>query len=107
MKTVTIIFSFLLAQYSFGTTKNDCVDGNFAACKEIFNHYGSTTDQNGAADFFASACASQNLKITCEVISTDKSETLKKILEVAGMNSAVFVINGTKVDKIYKISAAR
>lgn len=107
MTTITIMFGLFLARSTFAATKTDCLSGNFSACKEILNKYGSTSDRNGATEFFANACASQNLKVICEVISTEKSETVKRSLEVASTNSAVFVISGPKVDKIYKVSAIK
>ena len=108
MKNIAIAVScVLLSTYSIAGTKQECLGGNFPVCRDIFNQYGSTTDQRGATDLFASACSSQNLKLKCEIISVDRSETLKKTLEVADLDGALFVINGKKVDKIYKVSTVK
>jgi hypothetical protein len=92
-----------MTQYLLAATKNECINGNFESCKEIVNGYGRTTDKSGATEFFAAACASQNLKISCQIITSDKSETLKKTMDFYSKDSALFVMNGDKTDKIYKI----
>lgn len=104
MKTVSMIVALLIVHPARGATRVDCLSGNFTVCKEIINKYGNTTDKTGAAQFFASVCSSENLNITCDIISVNKSETLQKLLKMANSDSAMFVIDGSKLDKIYRIS---
>lgn len=99
-----IVFGLFVGSTSFAATPKDCLAGNFAACKEIFNKYGSSSDKAGAVEFFASACASQDLRVVCQVTSTEKSETLKKTLDLARSETALFVMNGKNLDKIYQIT---
>lgn len=100
-----MMFTILFVSSSFAATKTECLGGNFSACKQIFRHFGSTSERTGAVEFFAEACASENLKIACEVISSDKAETMRKALELAQPEGALFTIDGVKVDKIYRISS--
>lgn len=50
MKTMAILFGIFLTQSALAMTKSDCLSGNFSACKEIFNKFGSSSDKNGAAN---------------------------------------------------------
>jgi len=104
-----IAIGLLLSPIALAATpKDQCLNGSYVACKRIFSKYGSQTDRRGAAELFTTACLSQKVKMKCEIASSEKSQTMKKVLEMMATESdhAVFVINGPKVDKIYKVSAA-
>lgn len=107
MRIGIAIFSIFIGQYSFGATKTECFDGSISACTEIMNDYGRTSNKRGAIEFFNTACASQNLRVNCQIITTDKSETMKKALEVARVDGALFVMSGSKADKIYLMSSTK
>ncbi len=92
------------SQYSFAMPEKDCLGGSFPECQRIFNQYGSQSNREGAVEMFVKACSSQKLQVICQITSSSKSETLKKSLELAKTNSAIFVINGSELDKIYQIS---
>lgn len=104
MKLFFASIFFFAGANCFAATPKDCVSGNFAACKEIFNKYGSTSDKAGAVELFTNACASQDLRVVCQVTSIEKAETLKKALELAKPETALFVMSGKNFDKIYQIS---
>lgn len=104
MNSLYVLLVIFGTQTSFGATKNECLNGNFEACKKIISDYGSTSDKTGAIDFFENACSSQNLKINCQIVSVKQSETLKKSLELANYSSAQFIVTGSKINKIYLIS---
>ncbi len=106
MNSLSVMIILLGSQITYGATKAECISGNFAACEKIIRDYGSTSDKTGATEFFSNAWSSQNLSINCQIISVSRSETLKKSLELAGKNSAQFIVTGSKVDKIYLISSA-
>lgn len=88
-------------------TPADCLNGNFRACREIFNQYGSQSDRKGAVELFEKACSAQTLNVSCQIISVSKADSLKKTLELAKPDSGIFVINGLKVDKFYQISEVK
>jgi hypothetical protein len=99
---------FLLSSLNvFASKKSECLDGNFVACRDVFNNFGSQSDRAGAVDFFEKACSAQSLRVSCEVISLSKNDSLTKTLELAKPNSGSFVMNGPKIDKFYQISEAR
>ncbi len=91
----------------FAATQSECLNGNFTACRELFNKYGSQSDRAGAVELFEKACSAQTLHVSCEIISFSKSDSLKKTLELAKPNSGIFVMNGSKVDKFYQISEVK
>ncbi len=107
MKFLLLIFLFSGAQESFGATEKQCLDGSFAACKEIFDHYGSSSNKQGAAELFARACASQHLRVACQITTADASETLKKTIELAKPEASTFVIDGKLINKIYSFSSIK
>lgn len=92
---------------TYAATPSDCLGGDFAVCKEIFNKYGSAQDKTGAIELFTSACNSQNLHVVCQITSSEKSDTLKKTFDLAKPNMSIFVINGKYIDKIYQISQSK
>ena len=96
-----ILFSSFQA---WAFTQNDCLNGNFKACREIFNKYGSQTDRAGAVELFEKACSAQTLRVSCEISSFSKTETLEKILKTVKRDSGAFVMNGSQIDKFYQIS---
>lgn len=86
-------------------TPTDCLNGSFSACREIFNKYGSQSDKNGAVDLFEKACSAQTLNVSCQIVSTKKSDTLKKTLDLSKTDSSgIFIMSGKTLDKIYQIS---
>ncbi len=101
-----IIFGIILVSFSqtWAFTQSDCLNGNFKACREIFNKYGSQSDRAGAVELFEKACSAQVLRVSCEIISISKSESLKKMLELAKRDAGIFVMNGPQLDKFYQIS---
>jgi hypothetical protein len=105
MKYIGAGLVFLLGQHSFSATKSECLSGDYSACKDIFNQYGRSSEKIGAIEFFGDVCASQNLKVTCEVFSIEKSETLRKTLELGRAESSIFIMSGAKVDKLYRLSS--
>jgi len=73
----------LINVYAFGATSTECLNGNFNSCREIFNKYGSQSDKVGVVELFEKACSSQTLSVSCQIVSTKKSETLKKTLDMS------------------------
>jgi len=77
---------------------------NFVWIEGIRAADGLILKRNGAVELFEKACSSQSLKVSCQVVSSLKSDTLKKSLEMARPDAGSFIINGSKIDKIYQIS---
>ncbi len=107
MKTIIFCtFLFIFAQVH-AAAPTECLNGNFKVCREIFNKYGSQSDRRGAVELFEKACSAQNLSVSCKIISVSKTDSLKKMLELATPDSGMFVMNGAKVDKLYQISEVK
>lgn len=107
MKIFLLSIILLSSLNVFAATQSDCLNGNFAVCRDLFNKYGSQSDRVGAVELFEKACSAQTLHVSCEIISFSKSDSLKKTLELAKPNSGIFVMNGPKVDKFYQISEVK
>lgn len=106
-KKLFFIFVFLILAETKAATSEQCLNGSFTACKEVFNKFGSQSDKNGAVELFEKACSSQLLKVSCLTTSVLKENTLQKSLELSKPNSGLFVISGNKIDKIYQISESK
>ena len=107
MKFILGWIVFLCFQAAQAATQQACLDGSVSACKEIFNDYGRTTNRNGAVEFFAKVCASEKLKLQCQVMSASPSETIKKALELHKADSSSFIIDGLTLSKIYQIDPVK
>lgn len=107
MKNIFLVMSLFGSLSAYASTANECLSGNYKACREVFNKYGSQSDRVGAVDLFEKACSAQNLRVSCHIFSVSKNETLKKTLELAKPDSGMFVMDGAKVDKIYQISEVK
>jgi len=107
MKALFFSLIFFSVTNAFSATPNECLNGNFASCREVFNNFGSQTDRSGAVTLFEKACSSQALRVSCQITTTGKADTTKKTLDLAKPDSGMFVINGTKLDKIYQISEVK
>ena len=81
MKNLVFSLVLLSSLCVFAATSNECTGGNFKACREIFNKYGSQTDRAGAVDLFEKACSSQTLRVSCQILSVSKADTMKKMME--------------------------
>lgn len=104
MKNLLAIILCFCFNFSFASTKSECLSGNFTSCKVKMNNYGRTSKKDDAVDFFSQSCSSENLKIKCEIISVDPSNSLKKVMALAKTSSALFTISGKKFNKIYIMS---
>ena len=105
MTNIILIVAFLCFPNAFASTPKElCLAGNYSFCREIFSKYGSQSNREGAVDFFEEACSSQNLRVSCLVLSVAKVDILKKGLEIANPRAEMFTISGTKIDKIYQIT---
>ena len=101
--SLLVLSVFGVGNIAHANSKRQCLEGNFPSCKTVMNEFGRTSKKDGAVSFFSSACASQNLKVACEVLSVKPDEALKKTLSLAHPSSALFVISGNKLNKIYVI----
>lgn len=107
MKFNLALLFFLSIQSAQAATQKDCLDGSVSVCKEIINEYGATSNRTGAVEFFAKVCASEKLKLKCQVTSVLPSETLKKAMEVHTAGSSSFIIDGLTLSKIYQIEPVK
>jgi len=104
-ESLFLFLCLLTNVFAMAATSTECLNGNFNSCREIFNKYGSQSDKSGAVELFEKACSAQTLSVSCQIISTKKSDTLKKTLDMAKTDpSGMFVMDGKKFDKIYQIS---
>lgn len=105
---IFLIFSFLaFSTAGSAATQAECLNGNFKACREVFNKFGSQSDRSGAVELFEKACSAQTLYVSCEVITLTKDASLKKTLEFTKPNAGIFVMSGSKFDKLYQISEVK
>ncbi len=88
----------------YASNQSDCLSGNGKACRLVMDEVGRSSNKSGALTFFQQACSTDKLKVSCEVISIEKESTLKKTMELYTPRSGIFVINGTNLDKIYKLT---
>ena len=104
MKVLATSLALVGSNALAAATAGECVGGAYAACQELIDRYGATTDKRGAVELFARACASPDLRVVCRITSTRKAETLARMLELSRPGSAQFVMNGKDLDKIYQMS---
>lgn len=104
-----LFFCVILLCFARGhaATPEECLNGNFKICREIFNRYGAQWDRKGAVELFERACSAQTLNVSCQIISISKADSLKKTLELAKPDSGSFVMSGAKIDKLYQFSEAK
>lgn len=77
MKMCTILICFF-GLNCFGVTHSDCINGSFKACQEVFEGYGRTTKRDGAVELFYKACSSEQLRVYCQIVSSETKEIRKK-----------------------------
>lgn len=106
MKIFAVLIGLIWIQFASAAPEAECLAGNFKSCKKVFDYYGSTSKDGGRFDFFAKVCASENLRVDCQVLSVEDSELTQKLLEVASSDTGVFAVGGKKLAKLYIVKPA-
>jgi hypothetical protein len=94
-----LVCAFLFAGSAFALP---CDGTSLAACNKDLTKLHQKFKFAEFKALFERACAADQFRIDCKILTVDKSETLKTAFAMADKEGSLFVVNGSKFDKIYQ-----